>query len=81
MGRLIAEPIEVFARGGWPQRFIWRRRVYTVTELVGRWREPGAWWDGEPVREFFRVTAGRGSLGVYELCREDGRWFLHRVLD
>lgn len=81
MGRLVAEPIRVSLEGEAPRLFLWRRRLYRVGVVLARWREPGSWWQGEPVRELFRVETDEGRPGVYELCREGERWLLHRVLD
>jgi hypothetical protein len=61
--------------------FIWRRRLYRVTNTLGWWREPSEWWNGEPVRLLVRVTAANKATGIYDLCKIDSSWFLSRLLD
>jgi len=82
MSKLINEPIVTHESGpDIVSAFIWRKRVYRVQEILSRWHEPGKWWDNEPVRHYYRVSAENTSSGVYELCNIDGKWFLHRVID
>lgn len=48
MARRHADPVEVRGEGGpggRPTHFLWQDRVYTVREVLGHWREGGAWWD------------------------------------
>ena len=41
MAKLIGEPIKVHLdKDSIPDAFIWRKRVYRVTEVVNWWREP-----------------------------------------
>ena len=82
MTRLIDEAITVHInRDAMPDAFIWRRRLYRITEVLRWWRVPGKWWNGESIRLFIRVTAVHRSAGNYELRRNDGQWYLHVVLD
>jgi len=82
MTRLIDEPIIVHInRDAVPAAFIWRRRLYRITEVLSWWRVPGAWWNGESIRLFLRVTAVHRTAGNYELRSNDGEWYLHVVLD
>ncbi len=83
MSKYIDESIVVHVDKGaeYPAAFIWRRRLYRVSEILSWWREPSAWWDGEPVRVLVRVTAACKRNGVFELCQRDSGWFLHRLLD
>jgi hypothetical protein len=83
VSRYIDESITVHVEKGeaCPAAFIWRRRLYRVSEVLAWWREPAAWWEGEPVLMLVRVTAGRGASSAFELCRRDSSWFLHRLLD
>jgi hypothetical protein len=82
VSRLINEPIVVHtSKDSVPSAFIWRRRHYKVAEIFSSWWEPSRWWDGEPPRFLVRVAATNRSTGIYELCRLDGRWLLHRVFD
>ncbi len=73
------EPVELENRHG-RVRISWasgRRRCRRIVEVLGRWREVGAWWDEERAtdRELFRVLLSDGS--VVDLARENGEgWFL-----
>jgi hypothetical protein len=57
------------------------RRERRIVEVLGRWREVGAWWDEERAtdRSLFRVLLSDGS--VVDLARENGGWFLVGTLD
>jgi len=82
MTRLIDEPITVHINSdAMPDAFIWRRRLYRITEVLRWWRVPGAWGNGGSIRLFIRVTAVHRTAGNYELRRNDGQWYLHVVLD
>jgi hypothetical protein len=82
MSRLIGEPIKVHQNSDSEiTAFIWRKRLYRVTEVIDRWREPSEWWNGKAVRLFFRVNAKNTVSGIYELCQLGEEWFLSRVLD
>jgi hypothetical protein len=82
MSKLFNEPITVHNKEDQsPDAFIWRRRLYRVENILGWWRQPSAWWDGEAERLFLRVSARNGTVGIYELCQTDNKWFLHRLLD
>jgi hypothetical protein len=82
MSRLIGEPIIVhWSKDSRLTAFIWRRRLYRVLEVIGWWREPSNWWNGETIPLFVRVNARTSSTGSYELCRFGKKWFLIRVLD
>ena len=61
--------------------FIWRRRLYMVSQVLSWWREPAKWWDQQAIQLIIRVNAGVVSTGTYELCKRGEDWFLHRVLD
>lgn len=73
-----------------PHAFRWRGRRYTVTQVLGHWREDEGWWrgaDGEPLRieqtDLWRVSARNGepAAGVYEIARRGDEWRLDRVWD
>lgn len=81
MAKIIGESIKVHQRDAAITAFIWRKRLYRVSEITGWWREPAEWWHGKPVRFFIRVNARNSSAGTYELYRLGEEWFLHRVLD
>lgn len=89
MVRLVEETIEVRVgdpqhRGeggqpGAPEQFLWRGRLYRVTEVVAHWQERHPWWraaSDRPLaqvplaRDVWRVAASRGRSsvpGVYDL--------------
>jgi len=78
----INEPIVVHInKDAVPAAFIWRRRLYRITDIINWWRVPGAWWNGEDIKLFLQVAAVHKNLGYYELRSSDGEWFLHGVLD
>jgi hypothetical protein len=82
MSKLIGEPIRVHLdKDSMPEAFIWRKRLYSVVELIGWWREPSDWWGGKAVRFFIRVNARNSSIGTYELYRLGEAWFLHKAFD
>lgn len=82
MSKLIGEPIRVHLdKDSMPVAFIWRKRLYSVVELIGWWREPSDWWGGKAVRFFIRVNARNSSIGTYELYRLGEAWFLHKAFD
>jgi hypothetical protein len=82
MAKLVNESVVLHRNGGFKiTAFIWRKRLYKVEDVIGWWREAPMWWLGEPVRCFLRVTARSSSIGVFELCKVNGEWFLYRVLD
>ena len=81
------EPVELENRHG-RVRIAWtsgRRRCRKrrhVVEVLGRWREVRAWWDGTRAknRSLARLLLSDGS--VVDLAREnDGEWFLVGVTD
>lgn len=82
MSRLINEPIIVhISKVSVVAAFIWRRKHYKVSEILSSWWEPSKWWHGEPPRFLIRVAATNRTTGIYELCKFNGSWFLHRILD
>lgn len=55
---------------------------YRVVNILGWWREPGQWWEGEPVTLYLRlqaVTVGTGPR-IFELYRTEEGWYFHRLL-
>jgi uncharacterized protein DUF6504 len=82
MSKLINEPIRVHhSESSGLMAFIWRKRLYRVSDIINCWREPSDWWQEKPLRQFFRVNASHRSTGVYEVCQQGEEWFLHRVFD
>ncbi|MCW2810944.1 MAG: uncharacterized protein JWP61_1402 [Friedmanniella sp.] len=53
--RCYDEPIEVrhglVAGQEAPHQFVWRDRLWLVTDVQTRWVESGAWWEGPAARE------------------------------
>ncbi len=96
MVRLVEEDIEVrvasqqqcAGEGGQrqeaPEQFLWRGRLYRVTEVVDHWQERRDWWReaatrplGEVslARQVWRVSASPGRSGVpgvYDLGVDTG---------
>jgi len=58
MSKLIGESVKVCRKDGSSiAAFIWRKRLYRVDGVIGWWREPSEWWNGEAIRLFVRVGA------------------------
>lgn len=84
MVRLVEESIEVRVAEASPEQFLWRGRLYRVTEVVDHWQERRAWWrssGGQPLsqvplaRDVWRVAASRGRSsppGVFDLGVDGG---------
>lgn len=64
---------------------------YRVASILRWWREPGCWWEGEPVTLYLRLEAAplvkrRGALEagtaarIFELYRAGESWYFHRML-
>ncbi len=81
MVKLIGEPVKISRKEYSIGSFVWRGRLYRVDKVIGWWREPSEWWNGEEIRQYLRVIATNSSTGIYELCKLDGQWLLDRVLD
>ena len=82
MTKLIGEPVTTYAENdSILTAFIWRKRLYRVSEVLNWWREPSDWWDDKSIRYFVLVNARNSSEGTYELYRIGESWFLQRVLD
>lgn len=94
MTRRYAEAIEVRRRDDRPEQFLWRERLYLVSEVLGHWLESRSWWEPstpgrtplDAEQEVWRVEASPGRAagsGVYDLRFDwvSGRWALTRVVD
>ena len=82
MSKLIDEPIRVHQnKDSVITAFIWRKRLYKVLEVLGWWREPSEWWNGQTLLLFMRVNARNSSTVTCELYQLKEKWFLSRVLD
>ena len=75
-----------------PRSFVWRGRRYAVCVVLDSWQERRAWWravgehpDGHPdtERRVWRVEArpSAGTVGVFDLGRDDDHWLLLRAHD
>jgi len=82
MSKIIMEKVSLQRREGKaPRVFTWRRQVYPITGVISWWREPGAWWQNEPIRCFIRVSTRRETKGVCDLCKVGEDWFMYRMHD
>jgi hypothetical protein len=85
--RLLREPVEVENRHGcvgisWASGRRRCRRKRRIVEVLGRWREVGAWWDETRAtdRNLVRVLLSDGA--VVDLARENGgAWSLVGMAD
>ncbi len=63
--RIYDEPVDVRRGlvGGEeaPEQFIWRDKLWVVTDLVSHWIETGAWWEQDGVAELLGVRAAGWS--------------------
>ncbi|HLF69673.1 MAG TPA: DUF6504 family protein [Actinomycetota bacterium] len=80
------EPIEVEVSRLQPVAFSWRGRRYPVSRLLKYWREAGAGWDPERLRdhECFRVESEGGTYDLRHERRSSRvatSWRLLRVWD
>lgn len=88
------EPVDVAVGGddldeAVPTGFRWRGADFEIVDVLGHWREDGAWWSGGgiaiPQRDLWRIAARRRGRSrhatVVELVCEQGRWRLARVWD
>jgi hypothetical protein len=80
-----------------PEQFLWRGRLWKVSDVLAHWVETGPWWIsgtahavlGTEDREVWRVEAARGrsapatGRGVFDLVFDwaDGSWQLARCVD
>ncbi|MEN3359829.1 MAG: hypothetical protein V7637_3811 [Mycobacteriales bacterium] len=55
------EPVEVVRRGGGPEQFLLRGRLYVVREVLARWVEPSGWRWAAPVQAFAGAGAPAGG--------------------
>ncbi len=76
-----------------PTQFLWRGRLYRVTEVVDSWQERRDWWrealserplgEVSTARQVWRVQARAGrsaAPGIYDLGH-DGGWRLLQTQD
>lgn len=88
LSRLYGDPIEVWTKGGEPDQFVWRDRLYTVRRVLDHWVITREWWKTSETdpgeRRFWRVEAAHGTdHGTYELRFDTAGngWLLIRALD
>jgi hypothetical protein len=81
MTKLYEDLVAVERDAGMPASFVWRGRRYEVSDVIGRWRIEGRWWEDGRDREYWRVEAKGGAVvDLYE-DRRAGRWHLERLWD
>ena len=82
MCKLINEPIIVYEPAdSLPKAFIWRRRLYRISKVIGNYREPACWWKGKSLTQLIRVNASNKSESTFELKRVDNGWQIARIID
>ncbi len=75
-----------------PHSFVWRGRRYTVCAVLDAWQERRPWWrevgddtgaSADTERRVWRVEAHppSGTVGVFDLGRDDDHWLLLRAHD
>lgn len=81
MTKLYEDRVTVEREAGMPAAFLWRGRRYEVSNVIGRWRIEGRWWEDGKDREYWRVEAQGGAVvDLYE-DRRAGGWQLERLWD
>jgi len=81
MAKRYDEEVLVDYEGGIPSSFVWRERRYVVTDVIGKWRIEGRWWDDGRDREYWRVEARGGAVWDLYHDRRRERWHLERLWD
>lgn len=81
MSKRYDELVSVEQDGGLPAAFLWRGRRHEVSDVIGRWRIEGRWWEDGRDREYWRVEARGGAVFDLFLDRRDGAWRLERLWD
>jgi hypothetical protein len=75
------EDVMVERDAGMPAAFLWRGRRYEVSDVIGRWRIEGRWWEDGTDREYWRVEARGGTVVDLYQDRRANRWHLERLWD
>jgi hypothetical protein len=81
MAKRYDEEVLVDYDGGVPASFVWRDRRYEVTDIIGRWRLEGRWWEEGHDREYWRIQASGGAVWDLYHDRQRERWHLERLWD
>ncbi len=76
--RMYLEPIRAEGDPRRPRRFVWRKHILDVREILERWISQTQWWNQEERRVYMRVLTGEGIVEVY---RSGERWTLSRIMD
>lgn len=79
MSRKVARPARVGEEGERIAWIAWGRRYVAVREVLGRWQEPAAPWEGAAERSYARLLLATGA--VLEAYQENGRWHVCAVED
>ncbi len=58
-----------------PEQFLWHGRLWKVYDVVGHWRETGAWWQSREVASVLGAdSAGADAPSVPDLLAEREVW-------
>jgi hypothetical protein len=81
MAKRYDEQVAVERDAGMPAAFSWRGHRYEVSDVIGRWRIEGRWWEDGRDREYWRVEARGGAVCDLYHDRRGDRWHLERLWD
>jgi hypothetical protein len=88
VSRKRADLVEVRGGTGLPTHFLWRDKVYAVREVLGHWKESGAWWEEArraAAPAYASASAGRPldrtEREVWRVEASPGRCFTPGVYD
>jgi hypothetical protein len=81
MAKRYDEQVAVERDAGMPAAFSWRGNRYEVSDVIGRWRIEGRWWEDGRDREYWRVEARGGAVCDLYHDRRADRWHLERLWD
>jgi len=56
MSKLLNKPIIVFTEKDFtPRKVHYQNKLLVIDQILDRWQDVGKWWEGESVKEFWRV--------------------------
>lgn len=64
MSRRYDTEVQVRRRDDVPAEFLWGGRFYVVREVLGHWREAGAWWRGIAARAVLGADTSFGPDAI-----------------
>lgn len=79
MSRKVAKPARVGTDGDRILWISWSRRRIPVQNVLSRWTEPAAPWEGAGERAYRRLLLETGA--VLDTYQESGRWHVCGVED